>query len=298
MTHVVRRFLVGGAMAGALALACGVANAGEPAPAVARAATQPAKVKEGYRHLGAGSWIVSKAVVQSSTGIPSNVKRKVSIAADPSTGQRTLEEARWSGSEFEPAGPAQPLAPADARAFDELGWTPTATLEDQAVVVGRRRYSCAVTRYEVRNDADGRIVELTLYREQSGAIKLPARSLAVAGREIPLPADAVQVEFTVEGPKVSTRGTRRIMSLSAMTQVNGKPVACLVEQTQARGTSNDKPLSTAAQEWYCDALPGERVRAQTSTTVGNIRVDSDVTVLEFGVVAAGAPVEAKRAIGE
>ncbi|MEZ0263997.1 MAG: hypothetical protein ACAI43_04660 [Phycisphaerae bacterium] len=295
---MVRRFLVGGALAGALALACGAAVAGEPTPAATPAATQPAKVKEGYRHLGAGSWIVSKAVVQSSTGIPSNVKRKVSITADPTTGRRALEEARWSGSEFEPTGPAQSLAPVDPRTFDELGWTPTATLADQPVAVGRRRYACAVTRYEVRNDTDGRVVELTLYREKSGAIKLPARSLAVAGREIPLPADAVQAEFTVEGPKVSTRGTRRIMSLSAMTQVNGKPVACLVEQTQTRGTSNDKPTATSAQEWYCEALPGERVRAQTTTTIGAIRVDSDVTVLEFGVVAAGAPVEAKRALGE
>jgi len=276
----------------ALVVAAGLpAFAGDIAPF---ATTQPtAKPREGYRLLGAGSWVVTHSAVTSSMGFPSNVKRKVVIAADGTTGGRTLSESRWSGAEFEPTGPAQSLGPIDGRTFDQMGFTPQTTLPDAAIHLSRRRYLCSVNQYLFRSESDGRSVLLTLYRDKSQTIKLPARSLIVGGREIPLPADAIQAEFTVEGPRMSAKGSRRIIAMASPLIVSGKTCICLVESTRTEGTSNDKPLSIQSQEWFSDALPGERMRMQTITTVGKTRVDSDVTVVEFGVTPAEAKVAGK-----
>jgi len=292
MTFVFDRLILRVCLA-AFVLVCGAVPtmAGE---AGAVATTQPAgKPKEGYRLLGAGSWIITQSAVNSSMGFPSNIKRKVVVTGDAATGARAVSEARWSGTEFEPTGPDQPLGPIDARSFDELGLTPHANLRDQTVVMGRRRYLCAVSQYLFRSEPDGRSILVTLFRDKTGAIKLPARHLSAGGREIPLPADAIQAEFAIEGPRMSAKGTRRIIAMASPLVVNGKTCVCLVESTRTEGTSNDKPLTMLAQEWYCDQLPGERMRNQTMTSVGKTRVDSDVTVVDFGVVRVEAKVAGK-----
>lgn len=249
-------------------------------------ATQPAKTVEGFRMLEKGSWVVTQAQVMSN-GVPTALKRKMTVTTHPSTGQRMIEESRWSGSEFAPTGEYQPMI-ADRRGFDELGLTPEARLADQALILARRRYSCSVTRYLFRDEASGRTTMLTLWRDKSGQLKLPARSMQINNHEVPLPGDALQAEFTIEGPKVSSRGTRRILALASPLRVNGTTHACLVESTQTQGTSNEKAVSIQVREWYCAALPGERLRTQTTMSVGPMRVDSDVCVVDFYVAGGSA----------
>jgi hypothetical protein len=213
------------------------AGAAEVAPAT----TQPTKPIEGYRYMEVGSWIISEAHVQTN-GTPATIKRKVTVTVDSASGQRAIEESRWKASAdgFEPIGPAQPLAVADRRSFDELGFTP-------------------------------------------GGTQLPPRAMSINGKEIPLPQDALQADYVVEGPRVSTKGQRRIVSLASPLRVNGLTCNCLVEATRAEGTSNDKPMALLVREWFTHDLPGERLRTVTSMSVGAMRVESDVTVLDFHV---------------
>jgi hypothetical protein len=291
MTLVLGRLILKVCVAALVVSAAWPAFAGESAPL---ATTQPtARPKEGYRLLGAGSWVVTHSAVTSSMGFPSSVKRKAVVSGDAATGGRTVLESRWSGTEFEPIGPSQSLGAIDGRTFDQMGFTPQTSLPDETIHLGRRRYLCSVNQYHFRSEADGRSVLITLYRDKSQTIKLPARSLTAGGREIPLPGDAIQADFTIEGPRMSAKGTRRIVATASPLVVSGKTHMCLVESTRTEGTSNDKPLSIQAQEWFSDALPGERMRLQTNTTVGKTRVDSDVTVAEFGVTPPEAKVAGK-----
>jgi hypothetical protein len=251
-----------------------------PAPVTAAAATtQPAKPLESYRYLEPGSRLVTEARVNSN-GTPTALRRKVTVTIDD-TGRRAVQESRWHNDAFEPTGPAQPLAQPDRRTFDDLALKPQATLPEQPVTVGRKRYLCSVATYVVKSEAGDRTTTLTLYRDKSGATQLPPRMMSVNNRDLPLPADCLQVDLAVEGPKVSTRGQRRIVSLSSALRVNGQTCACLVEETRTTGTSNEKPLNLAIQEWSCHDLPGERLRTVTEMTAGALRVASDVTVIDF-----------------
>jgi hypothetical protein len=256
-------------------------------------ATQPAKVTEGYRYLDAGSWIITEAHVRTN-GTPASIKRKVLVTVDPATGQRAVEESRWKTDAFEPTGPAQPLAAADRRGFDELGFTPHSTSPDQVLTIGRKRYVCSVSTYLFEN-GEGRTTQLTLWRDKSGATQLPPRGMSINGKEVPLPQDALQADFAVEGPRVSTRGQRRIVSLASPVRVNGMTCNCLVEATQTEGTSNDKPMSLVTREWFTHDLPGERLRTVTATSVGAMRVESEVCVLDFHVERVGVAVHAMPA---
>jgi hypothetical protein len=262
------------------------AGAAEVAPAT----TQPTKPIEGYRYMDVGSWIISEAHVQTN-GTPATIKRKVTVTVDSASGQRAIEESRWKASAdgFEPIGPAQPLAVADRRSFDELGFTPHATQPDQVLTIGRKRYVCSVSTYLFEGGgSDGRSTQLTLWRDKSGGTQLPPRAMSINGKEIPLPQDALQADYTVEGPRVSTKGQRRIVSLASPLRVNGLTCNCLVEATRAEGTSNDKPMALLVREWFTHDLPGERLRTVTSMSVGAMRVESDVTVLDFHVARLSA----------
>lgn len=275
-----------------LTLAAGAAVAGDAQPAprpssTASAATQPAAAPvDAHRYLDHGSWLITEARVNSN-GTPTTIRRKILITTD-ATGRRTLEESRWHNDAFEPDGPALPLAVPDRRSFDELGLKPETTQPDQPLTLGRRRYLCSVTTYVVKDDANQRTTTLTLYRDKSGGTQLPPRSMGVNNREFPLPADCLQVDFAVEGPKVSTRGQRRIVSFSSALRIKGQTCACLVEETRCQGTSNDKPLALAVQEWHCHDLPGERLRTVTEMTAGGMQVSSDVTVVDFHVARQDA----------
>lgn len=246
--------------------------------------TAPVKVGEGYRLLENGSWVVTQAQVNSN-GIPTAMKRKMTVTTHPTTGQRVVAEARWSGSDFAPTGEMAPVVPADHRGFDQLGLTPEATLPEQVLSLSRRRYTCTVTRYLFRDEADGRTTLLTLWRDKTGQLKLPARCIQINNHEVPLPPDAIQADFTVEAPNHSSKGMRRILALASPLRVNGQTHSCLIESTQTQGTSNDKPVSISIREWFCAALPGERLRTQTTMSVGQMRVDSDVCVVEFFVAS-------------
>jgi hypothetical protein len=112
--------------------------------------------------------------------------------------------------------------------------------------------------------------------------------MSINGKEIPLPQDALQADYVVEGPRVSTKGQRRIVSLASPLRVNGLTCNCLVEATRAEGTSNDKPMALLVREWFTHDLPGERLRTVTSMSVGAMRVESDVTVLDFHVARLDA----------
>jgi hypothetical protein len=275
-----------------LALAAGPVPGGDAPPATqpptaAPATTQPAaRPLDAHRYLDHGSWIVTEARVRSN-GTPTTIRRKVLITTD-AAGRRTLEESRWRNDAFEPDSPALPLAPPDRRSFDELGLAPQPAQADQALTLGRKRYLCSVTTYVVKDDAGNRTTTLTLYRDKSGGTQLPPRTMGVNNRELPLPADCLQVDFAVEGPKVSTRGQRRIVSLSSALRIKGQTCACLVEETRSQGTSNDLPLALAVQEWHCHDLPGERLRTVTEMTAGNMQVASDVTVIDFHVARQDA----------
>jgi len=262
-----------------------VAGAGESAPAT----TQPTKRVEGYRYMDAGSWIISEAHVQTN-GTPATIKRKVAVTVDQASGQRVVEESRWTATVdgFERTGPAQPLGVADRRSFDEMGFTPHATQPDQVLTIGRKRYVCSVCTYLFEGGADGRSTQLTLWRDKSGGTQLPPRQMSINGKEIPLPQDALQADYVVEGPRVSTKGQRRIVSLASPLRVNGLTCNCLVEATRAGGTSNDKPMALLVREWFTHDLPGERLRTVTSMSVGAMRVESDVTVLDFHVARLDA----------
>src|SRR5258706_9463463 len=100
--------------------------AGALAGESASPATQPAKPLDAYRYLDAGSWIISEAHLRTN-GTPATIKRKVQVTVEPATGRRAVEESRWSGDAFEPAGPVQVLGNPDRRSFDELGLTPHTT---------------------------------------------------------------------------------------------------------------------------------------------------------------------------
>jgi hypothetical protein len=250
-------------------------------------ATQPSKPVEAYRYIDVGSWIITEAHVRTN-GMPATIKRKVLVTADPATGRRAVEESRWLADTFEPIGPVQMLANPDRRSFDELGLTPHATQPEQVVTIGRKRYVCSVSSYLFTSETDGRSTLLTLWRDKSGATQLPPRTMSINNREVPLPQDALQADFTVDGPKLSTHGQRRILSLAAPLRVNGQTCNCLVESTQAEGTSNDKPLSLSLREWFTHDLPGERLRTLTAMTVGAMQVESDVTVLDFHVTHQSA----------
>jgi hypothetical protein len=252
--------------------------------------TQPAKPLEGYRYMDAGSWIISEAQIQTN-GTPASIKRKVLVTSEPSTGARVMQECRWTMDAFEPTGPAQPLATADRRGFDELGFTAHSTGPDQVLTIGRKRYVCAVSTY-LFEGGEGRTTLLTLWRDKSGATQLPPRTMSINNHDVPLPQDALQADFTVEGPRVSTKGQRRIVSLASPLRVNGLTCNCLVEVTQSQGTSNDKPMSLLTREWFTHDLPGERLRTVTAMSVGAMRVESDVTVLDFHVERLNAAVHA------
>jgi hypothetical protein len=252
-------------------------------------ATQPshAPLLDAYRHLDPGSWIIMQATLRSGD-TPTQIRRKVTILARDGV-QRAVEEAKWSGDAFMPTGPARALAPADRRTFDELRLKPHAVEPDQVVTVGPKRYVCSVKTY--RFEEAGRTTLLTLFRDASGGTKLPPRTISINNREIPLPADALQADFAVEGPKVSTRGQRRIAAVASPLRIKGQTCNCLVEATRVQGTSNDKPLEVVVEEWFCHDLPGERLRTVTAMTSGGTRVQSETTVLDFHIAhpAGSAP---------
>jgi hypothetical protein len=258
-----------------------------------QATTQPEKKQEGYRYLELGSWIISEANIRSN-GMPAVLKRKVLLTTQPATGQRAIEESRWHNDAFEPTGPLLDLADADRRGFDDLGLKPRETLPDAAVTVAHKRYLCSVTTYVFR--ADGRTTELTLWRDKSGETHLPPRSMSINNKDVPLPQDALQADFSVEGPRVSTRGERRIVALASPLRVNNQTCNCLVESTRTHGTSNDKPMSLSLREWFCHELPGERLRTVTAMSVGAMQVESDVTVVDFHAARAGGETTAASAV--
>jgi hypothetical protein len=253
-------------------------------------ATRPAKGLEGYRYLDAGSWIVVESHVRTN-GTPATMKRRIQITADPKTHERLLQESRWVNDAFAPTGEPQPLARPDRRAFDQLGFTPDSTAPEQVVTIGGKRYVCSVSTY-LFDGQDGRVTRLTLWRDKSGATQLPPRAVSVNLKQIPLPQDALQADVIVEGPNVSTRTQRRILSMASPLRVNGQTCNCLVEGTETQGTSNGKPLSITVREWLCHDLPGERLRTVTAMTCGPMRVESDVTVLDFHVARLDAAIHA------
>jgi hypothetical protein len=266
------------------------------APTVSSPTTQPSKVAQGFRYLDHGSWIVTEAQVRTN-GTPAVIKRKTLVTTLPGTGQRGVEESRWTMDTFEPTGPVQPLAAPDRRSFDDLNFTPTATLPDEPLTIARKRYLCSVATYTFKSDAGDRTTTLTLWRDKSGGTQLPPRTIPVNNKDVPLPPDALQADFTVEAPGVSTRGERRIVALAKPMRVNAQTCSCLVESTQQQGTSHDKPMSLTLQEWFCHDLPGERMRTVTSMTVGPHRVDSDVRVTDFHVARQTADSTATNAAG-
>jgi hypothetical protein len=279
-------FLTTVAVAGDVAVMARPETATPVTTSDAGAATQPAKLFDGYRHLDPGSWVVTEARVRSN-GTPTAIRRKVMVTTD-AAGRRVLEDHRWHNEAFEPTGPAQPLAPPDRRAFDELGLRPQSTLPDQPLTVGRKRYLCSVATYVIKGG--DRSTTLTLYRDKSKSTQLPPRSIAVNGKDLPLPADCLQADVVVEGATVSTRGQRRIVSLASPIRVNGQACNCLVESTRTEGTSNGKPMTLTVQEWFCHDLPGERLRTVTQMTVGSMEAASDVAVLDFHVARPDATI--------
>jgi hypothetical protein len=198
---------------------------------------------------------------------------------------------------FEPTGPVQPLATPDRRSFDEMGFKPTATLPDQPLTIARKRYLCSVATYTFKGESGDRTTTVTLWRDKSGETRLPPRAISVNNRDVPLPADALQADFTVEAVGVSTHGERRIVSLAKSMRVNGQTCSCLVESTQQQGTSHDKAMALTVQEWFCHDLPGERMRTVTSMSVGPHRVDSDVRVVDFHVARQSADSSATNGAG-
>src|SRR5689334_19736571 len=94
-----------------IALAAATALAGETAVLPVRQGVKPV---EGYRYLDAGSWIITEAHLRTN-GSPATIKRKIAVTTQPSSGQRMVEESRWSGRAFEAGEAAQPLADADRR---------------------------------------------------------------------------------------------------------------------------------------------------------------------------------------
>lgn len=257
------------------------AVAGDTVPA-----TQPAKVQDGFRYLDHGSWVVTETRV-TTNGNPATVRRKTTLVTLPGTAQRAAQEARWSGSAFETDGDPQPLPAPDRRTFDQLALKPHATLPDQVVEVARKRYTCSVTQYRFTADND-RVTLLTLWRDKSGNTRLPLRTLCLPGRELPLPADALQADFQTDGPTTSTHGERRIVSLASPIRVNNQTCPTLVESTRIQGTSNGKPVEISLREWFCHALPGERLRTVTAMSVGPNKVESDTAVTEFHVAQTTA----------
>jgi len=287
-----------------LAISAVAGEISTPSPAVASqtadekvdaAKPQAAKKQEGYRYLEHGSWIVSEANIRSN-GTPATLKRKIVVTTQPSTGQRALEESRWLGNAFELTGPAIALADADRRGFDELGFKPHDSQADAVVNVAHKKYLCTVTTYVFRSEADGRSTELTLWRDKSGETRLPPRSISINNKEVPLPQDALQADISVEGPKVSTRGERRIVAMASPLRVNNQTCTCLVESTRTHGTSNDKPMQLTLREWFCHELPGERLRMVTAMSVGAMQVESDVTVVDFHVAREGGESTAASAV--
>jgi hypothetical protein len=279
-----------------LTLCCAtVALAGEqqPAAAAAPATTQPAKPLDAYRYLDHGSWIVTEAHVRTNA-TPATIKRKAVVTTLPGTNDRAVEELRWNMDAFEPTGPAQPLAKPDRRGFDELGFTPLSTLPDQPLTVARKRYLCSVSTYVFKDDAGGRTTTVTLWRDKSGQTQLPPRAMSVNNKDLPLPGDALQADFKIEAPGVSTSGQRRIVSIAAPVRVGSQTLSCLVESTQTQGTSHEKPMSLNLREWFSHELPGERLRTVTAMSVGPMRVESDVTVLDFHVAKLSADASASR----
>jgi len=238
-----------------------------------------------YRHLAQRSWVITEAHVRTN-GSPATIKRKVTVTVDPSTGRRAIEESRWVNDAFEPVGAPRVLDDGAVRGFDDLGLTPASQQDEQVLTIGRKRYVCTVATYVIAGE--GRSTTLTLWRDQSGATQLPPRTLSINNKDLPLPADALQADFVVEGQTVSSKGERRIASLAAPLRVNGQTCNCLVEETRLRGTSNGKPLALDVREWYCHDLPGERLRTLTSMTSGAMQVESDVAVLDFHVARPDA----------
>ena len=255
------------------------------------AATQPARGVSGYRYLDVGSWIVIESHVRTN-GTAATMKRRIQIMADPATHERSLQESRWVTDAFVPTGEAQVLARPDRRSFDQLGLTADSTAPDEVVTIGGKRYVCSVATYLFTSQDDGRSTRVTLWRDKSGTTKLPPRWVSINHKEIPLPQDALQADVNVEGPNISTRGQRRIISMASPLRVSGQTCNCLVEGTQTQGTSNGKALSLTVREWLCHDLPGERMRTVTAMSCGPMRVESDVTVLDFHVARLESSVQA------
>jgi len=230
-------------------------------------------------------------------GSPSAMRRKVVLAADPRSGARTVQEMRWRGETFEAEGLAVAVGEPDRRTFDQLGMTVDATLPEQGITVGRRRYVCSVTTYVLADESGERTMTLTLWRDKSGQTQLPPRTIAVGEREIPLPADALQADFAMRGPKGETKGERRIVSMAAPLRVGGQTLNCLAEATRVEGTSSGHALSIVRREWFSHDLPGERVRTLTVMQGGAAgEVESDVTVVDFHAVRPEAAQTARHAM--
>jgi hypothetical protein len=273
--------------------AAGTFAAGASAPATRPSGVAPAG--QPLRYLEPGSWVVTEAHVRTN-GSPSAMRRKVVLAADPKSGVRTVQEMRWKGEAFDAEGPAVAAGEADRRTFDQLGLTIDSTQPEQAVTVGRRRYVCSVTTYVFADEAGGRTTTLTLWRDRSGQTQLPPRTIAVGEREIPLPADALQAEFVVRGPKGQTKGERRIVSMAAPLRVGEQTLNCLAEATRVTGTSGERPLTIVRREWFSHDLPGEPLRTLTVMNGGAAEVESDVTVVDFHAVRPDAGQTARHAM--
>lgn len=240
----------------------------------------------GYRLLGNGSWIVSEAMVRTTPGFPGHVKRKVTIADAPGAGQRTIREFAWSGSAFEPTGPEQNLATPDTRSFDQMNFTAQGTPADMVMTIARKRYPCTATVYHFENKAKQETTRLTLYRDKSQQVRLPLRYMGVAGQQIPLPEDAIGADLVIEGHNTSIKGQRRIVSLASPVAIKDRTCMCVIESIRQEGQRGAKPLSIMGREWHCHELPGEKLKSESITTMGQVRIESDVVVQDFFVTPA------------
>jgi hypothetical protein len=252
------------------------------------AALPPTGGADAHRYLQAGSWIVRETRTRCDGAATTTDRHRIEVVAKGNGGERTVQESRWGGDGFEAVGPAQPIAPAGRQSFDNLAPKPNGAQPDRVVTVGAQRYVCGLATYEFRDPTTGRTALLTLWRDKSGGTQLPPRVLLVDGREIALPADALQAEIVVQGPDASTKTQRQVVALASPLRVNGQTLSCLVERMETRGTQGGKPVAVASQEWYCHDLPGERLRVLTCGTVGGAEVQSETAVVDFHVVKAPA----------
>jgi hypothetical protein len=240
---------------------------------------------DAHGYLQPGSWIVLETRTRCDGAAATGDRHRIAVVAKGTGGERAIVESQWRGDGF---GPARPIVAANRQPFDDLVPKPNSAPPDRVVTVGTQRYVCGAATYEFRDATAGRTTTLTLWRDKSGGTQLPPRVLAIGGREIPLPGDALQAEIVVNGADASTKTQRQVVALASPLRVKGQTLSCLVERIETRGTLGGKAVAIASQEWYCHDLPGERLRVLTCGTVGGAEVRSETAVVDFHVVKAAA----------